>query len=320
MANGGTLVPGTGGAVVLIDYQGQGRRGGGLAALNVATGEVKDVVSRVGAGGGRFSSPNDVVIVPLPSRAQPAGANATSGRYAVALFSDPAYGFDQQFRTGEPDVGEYVWAVTLRLPPTPGPGPAAASAARRRWWPEAVGPARVVAGGFVRPNGLAISPDRRTAYISDTGYVSGGGTVSNGLIDTAMAGPPLRTWSSRPAAVYAFDLVFAGASPPSVVLDNRRMFAVADVGAPDGLHCDADGRLWSGEGDGVSAYEPDTGRLLLRVRPGAGGGARAEGVANFAIVGGGAGGGGLLVMGQEQAATAVRLPGLRAFNIDSWLD
>lgn len=34
-------------------------------------------------------------------------------------------------------------------------------------------PARVVADGFIRPNGLALSDDHQTLYVSDTGFDSG---------------------------------------------------------------------------------------------------------------------------------------------------
>lgn len=115
----------------------------------------------------------------------------------------------------------------------------------------------------------------------------------------------------------------------------------------------------------MSVYEPVTGRLLLRIRPGDAGGTRAgrvsgkrvlsatpaaillarsfnnqlkmtpqsphpppallwRQVSNFALVGADGGGtvprgNGMLVMGQDQMATAVRLPGLRVFNPDAWL-
>ena len=53
MANGGTLVPGTGGRVVLLDYQGLTEQGGGLVALNLETGESQAVVAAA-PGGRRF--------------------------------------------------------------------------------------------------------------------------------------------------------------------------------------------------------------------------------------------------------------------------
>lgn len=51
---------------------------------------------------------------------------------------------------GKPQLGEYVWRFV------PG-GP----------------PARVMADGFERPNGLALSPDQLTMYVSDTGLDGG---------------------------------------------------------------------------------------------------------------------------------------------------
>ena len=51
---------------------------------------------------------------------------------------------------GKPQLGEYVWRYV------PG-GP----------------PARVMADGFERPNGLALSADQQTMYVSDTGLASG---------------------------------------------------------------------------------------------------------------------------------------------------
>ncbi len=44
-------------------------------------------------------------------------------------------------------------------------------------------------------------------------------------------------------------------------LDDGRTFAVIDHGAPDGIRCDVDGRLWVAAGDGVHVFAPD-GRFL----------------------------------------------------------
>ena len=38
------------------------------------------------------------------------------------------------------------------------------------------------------------------------------------------------------------------------LLSNRRLFAVADNGAPDGIKVDAAGNVWTGVGDGVACY------------------------------------------------------------------
>lgn len=42
---------------------------------------------------------------------------------------------------------------------------------------------------------------------------------------------------------------------------NRRLFAFADVGIPDGIKCDTDGNVYSGCGDGVNVWSP--GGVLL---------------------------------------------------------
>jgi gluconolactonase len=47
-------------------------------------------------------------------------------------------------------------------------------------------------------------------------------------------------------------------------LCNRRLFAMADVGIPDGIKCDVNGNVYSGCGDGVSIWSPG-GVLLAKI-------------------------------------------------------
>ena len=54
-----------------------------------------------------------------------------------------------------PKMGEYVW----------------------RFVPGAAAPARMVADGFERPNGLALSADHKVMYVTDTGMMSGADEV-----------------------------------------------------------------------------------------------------------------------------------------------
>ena len=69
---------------------------------------------------------------------------------------------------------------------------------------------------------------------------------------------------------YAFDVIERSGSQ---FLANRRVFAMADTGVPDGIKCDVQGNVYSGCGDGVNVWSPG-GRLLGKiVIPG--------GVANF---------------------------------------
>ncbi|CAK4033167.1 calcium-dependent phosphotriesterase [Lecanosticta acicola] len=116
------------------------------------------------------------------------------------------------------------------------------------------GDMRVVADGFGRPNGLCFSPDEKTMYVTDTDWIHGDGTTDH----------------TRVSTIYAFDVMERHGSS---FLANRRVFAMADEGIPDGIKCDLQGNVYSGCGDGVHVWSAG-GRLLGKVRV-------AGGVANF---------------------------------------
>lgn len=99
---------------------------------------------------------------------------------------------------------------------------------------------QVVADGFVQPNGLEFSPDLKTLYISDTG---------------SQQFKPVPT---EPSTIYAYDII------DKKRLGNRRTFAWADTGFPDGVHCDTRGNVWASCGDGVHIWNPH-GILLGKV-------------------------------------------------------
>ncbi|KAH7039888.1 uncharacterized protein B0I36DRAFT_309550 [Microdochium trichocladiopsis] len=116
------------------------------------------------------------------------------------------------------------------------------------------GTVRAVADGFDRPNGLCFSPDLSTMYITDTGLIHGDGSSS----------------FRRPATIYAFDIISRSGQP---FLANRRLFAMADNGVPDGIKTDEAGNVYSGCGDGIHVWSAG-GVLLGKIMiPG--------GVANF---------------------------------------
>lgn len=49
-------------------------------------------------------------------------------------------------------------------------------------------------------------------------------------------------------------------------LTNRRLFAMADQGIPDGIKCDLEGNVYSGCGDGINVWSPGgviLGRILI---------------------------------------------------------
>lgn len=60
---------------------------------------------------------------------------------------------------------------------------------------------------------------------------------------------------------YAFDVAYYSGQP---FLINRRLFAFADSGIPDGIKCDVHGNVYSGCGDGVNVWSPG-GVLLGRI-------------------------------------------------------
>jgi gluconolactonase len=87
---------------------------------------------------------------------------------------------------------------------------------------------RVLAKDFDKPNGIALSPDGKRLYVADSG---------------------------RPRHIRVFDVAADGG------VSNSRVFRTIDQGVPDGIRCDADGRVWSSAGDGVKVFDT-AGKLL----------------------------------------------------------
>jgi predicted permease/sugar lactone lactonase YvrE len=101
---------------------------------------------------------------------------------------------------------------------------------------------------FVRPNGLAFSPDEKVLYVVDSG---------------AILSTPATISDARPHNVTAFTV-------EGEALTNPRLFAVVEsptnpLGIPDGIKVDQSGRVYVAMGDGVQVYEPQedgTGKLI----------------------------------------------------------
>lgn len=141
-----------------------------------------------------FNSPNDVVV-------------RSDG---TIWFTDPAYGFLQKFRP-EPVVGDYVY----------------------RYDPQSK-QVSVVADSFVKPNGLAFSPDESVLYITDSGAIE----------------EPNSYHVNLPHHIIAFD-VLEGRH-----LINQRLLAAVTPGIPDGLKVDTLGNVYSSSSSGVQVLNP----------------------------------------------------------------
>ncbi len=143
--------------------------------------------------GKRFNSPNDVIV-------------ASDG---AIWFTDPTYGIDSDYE-GRRAASEVGQSRLYRVDPSDAS-------------------VRVAGDDFVQPNGLALSPDERRLYVSDTGRTH----VEDG-----------------PAHIRAFD-VNAGK------LTGGDVFAECPAGLFDGLRLDEVGNVWTSAGDGVRCYEPE---------------------------------------------------------------
>lgn len=158
------------------------------------------LVDRIG--GKRFNSPNDVVV-------------KSDG---TVWFSDPTYGIDSDYE-GDAAPSEIGASHVYRYDP-------------------ASGACTAVTTDFVKPNGLAFSPDERLLYIADTGATH----VQSG-----------------PRHIRCFAVAGDGRT-----LSGGEIFATCHAGLFDGFRLDTLGNLWTSAGDGVHCYAPD-GVLLGKI-------------------------------------------------------
>lgn len=152
--------------------------------------------------GKRLNSPNDVVV-------------RSDGS---VWFTDPTYGIDSDYE-GRAAPSEIGASHVYRIAPD--------------------GAVTAVATDFVKPNGLAFSPDERTLYVADTGATH----VPDG-----------------PRHIRRFEVSEDGAR-----LSGGEVFATCEYGLFDGFRFDRAGNLWTSAGDGVHVYAPD-GALIGKIR------------------------------------------------------
>lgn len=151
--------------------------------------------------GKKLNSPNDVVVKSDDT----------------IWFTDPSYGIlsDYEGHKAEPEIHCNVY----RLDPKSGSLTA-------------------VATDFVKPNGLAFSPDESLLYIADTG---------------ASHDP------NGPKHIRRFRVRDNG------TLEGGEVFADCTYGFFDGFRLDTEGNIWSSAGDGVHCYTPD-GTLIGKIK------------------------------------------------------
>jgi gluconolactonase len=151
--------------------------------------------------GKRLNSPNDLVVKSDDS----------------IWFTDPSYGIMTEFegsRSEQEQGGCYVYRVDPKS-----------------------GEIATVVEDFVKPNGLAFSPDEKVLYVADS----------------AASHDP-----NAPHHIRAFDVI------DGKKLANGRVFCDIKTGIPDGFRIDVTGNLWTSCHAGVECYAPD-GTLLGRI-------------------------------------------------------
>lgn len=152
--------------------------------------------------GKQLNSPNDVVV-------------KSDG---TIWFTDPTYGIDSDYE-GDAAPSEIGASNVYRFDP-------------------ATGALTAVATDFVKPNGIAFSPDESLLYVADTGATH----VKDG-----------------PRHIRKFAVSADGG------LSGGEVFARCTVGLFDGFRLDTAGNLWASAGDGVHCHAPD-GTLIGKIR------------------------------------------------------
>lgn len=119
---------------------------------------------------------------------------------------------------------------------------------------------------------MTFSPDGETAYVTDTGPAYGF-YGWNTTAPSAMSVPN----PTRPPLLALTPTSYRYTVEKDGTFSNRRLFAHVTPGVPDGIHCDAEGNVYAGAGDGVHVWDP-SGTLLGKIFVG-------ETSANFAFAG-----------------------------------
>ena len=115
----------------------------------------------------------------------------------------------------------------------------------------------IVENTLQQPNGIGISPDGKTMYISDTGVTKFKG-APKGIL-------PRYTYNPFGGKeLYAFDI---NPAPPGSYLTNKRPIWLAETFADDGLHVSQEGYILGAAGAGVDVLS-EWGELIMRIEIG----------------------------------------------------
>ncbi|KAK3109629.1 hypothetical protein LTR53_016905, partial [Teratosphaeriaceae sp. CCFEE 6253] len=144
----------------------------------------------------------------------------------------------------------YGYAINVTSPPV-------LSANTYRFRPS-TGALSIVEDTLEQPNGIGISPDGRTMYITDTGLTD----FTDVPVDVV---PRYRVNPLGGKSVYAFDVQFA---PPGNYLTNKRPIWYAETFGDDGFHVTTEGYLLGAAGTGVDVLS-EFGELIMRIEVGA---------------------------------------------------
>ncbi len=138
------------------------------------------------------------------------------------------------------------------------------------------GPARVLidgfpgvtyTGGLGTPNGVALSPDQQTLYVSVTVL--------------ALQSTPDEQFINA-HSIYAYDLVQRNGGYFAL---NARVFCSLDVGIPDGFKVDSAGNIFTSSGDGIQVFNPAGSLIGKIIIPDASVSPQLQGVNNLVFAG-----------------------------------
>ncbi|KAI9666277.1 MAG: hypothetical protein M1821_004212 [Bathelium mastoideum] len=191
------------GKVYFATYRNNASYAGGIVSVDANTLQVEPVVNSYF--GLRFNGIDDI-------------AWATQGNNRYMFFTDLEYAYLHYTNLPTTQVPANVW----------------------RWDATAQVLLPVIGRGEINPNGVRVSPDQRTLYVTDNDATNVVGAAS-----ASWLGP----------YIYAWDL------NENMFPVNKRLFAMARQGIADGIHVDDAGRVWTGEYEGVVVRSPQ-GKVL----------------------------------------------------------